>query len=505
MKPSPKLFNTLEFLVINHHRVVTKTELLQNVWQVENTARNSVEQVVTKLRRLLADEKENPRFIETVPGGYRFIAPLIFPDPENPPDTEIRQTSIGSAPDQPDTFPISATSTLSQITTSTARDWKIRWRSPKYWIIASLPAVFGLAIFLYTTAPGQPSACEVSVNTLIVKDGRGREVWRREFPERLDRDWYSLPRPICQYTDLNRDRVADVLFSMKTATSQTDNDILWGFITPPRLLRALRISPQRVLTFHPGADFVVGRNSDGTLDKLSDAYLGPYTIVGVFPETNDGSKTRIAVSSVTNYAPNQIAVLDGGLNKISEYWHTGHLKYGQFAKYNGQDRLFLAGVNNGYHSATLVAFDPSKINGTTDLSMKLLDWMPTFAVYAGGSRGHITPFGAGTETCRVLFERTCVAKATPHREPYNRVISVTVNDERISVNVAEGEREDKPETILYELDRHLNLVTAFPNTKFQQRHLELEGLGLLDHHFSPEELKPLIHVLPGCEFVEKEK
>jgi len=249
----------------------------------------------------------------------------------------------------------------------------------------------------------------------------------------------------------------------------------------------------------PGADSVVGLNSDGTIA----GYLRPYIIAGVFTRNNRDSRARIVVSSVTNYAPNQIAVLDSDLKKISEYWHTGHLRYGQFAKYNGHDRLFLGGVNNGYHSATLVAFDPSNINGTTDLSFKLPDQRPDFAVYAAWSGGHLTPFGAGTETCRVLFERTCVAKATPHREPYNRVIGLTVREDRILVTVAEGEREDTPETITYEMDRHLNLVVAFPNTKFQQRHLELERAGLLDHSFSMEELKPLVHVLPGCEFVEK--
>jgi len=116
----------------------------------------------------------------------------------------------------------------------------------------------------------------------------------------------------------------------------------------------------------PGADSVVGLNSDGTIA----GYLRPYIIAGVFTRNNRDSRARIVVSSVTNYAPNQIAVLDSDLKKISEYWHTGHLRYGQFAKYNGHDRLFLGGVNNGYHSATLVAFDPSNINGTTDLSFK---------------------------------------------------------------------------------------------------------------------------------------
>lgn len=85
------------------------------------------------------------------------------------------------------------------------------------------------------------------------------------------------------------------------------------------------------------------------------------------------------------------------------------------------------------------------------------------------------------------------------------MIDLNVTDDRIIVRVAEGEREATPENVVYEMDRHLNLIEADPNTKFRQRHFELERAGLLDHAFSMQELKPLIHVLPGCEFVEKEQ
>jgi len=88
-------------------------------------------------------------------------------------------------------------------------------------------------------------------------------------------------------------------------------------------------------------------------------------------------------------------------------------------------------------------------------------------------------------------------------QPYNRATGLVVTDDRIRVEVTEGEREDTPAKVIYELDRHLNLAEAYPNMKFRQRHWELEKSGLLDHAFSLQELKPLVHVLPGCEFVLK--
>ena len=474
---SAKPFDLLVFLVRNHEKVVSKEDLLKNVWG-EDRGLNVVEQTVGQVRKALKTDSDDPPYIVTVTGaGYQFVAPLSFPPQEVnlPPRDHLE--SLGR--------------TVKRATTR---------RSPFLFLALVSVGLAAIGITLYATAPGEPAACGVSVNTLIVKDGQGREVWKRQFPESLSRERYDAEGSFCKYVDLDGDGTADVVFSLKRQEYLFKGDTLYGFITRSRMLRKLRPTPAQTLTFQPGADLVVGLNSDGTIAKPDEGYLRPYTIGGIFTRNNVNSGAQIVVSSVTNYAPNQIAVLDGDFKKTSEYWHTGHVKYGQFANYNGHDRLFLGGVNNGYRSATLIVFDPNNIHGTTDLTMRMPDWRPDFAVYAGGSRGHLTPFGPGTETCRVLFERTCVAKVNPYRQPYNRIIGFTVKEDRVSLTVAEGEREDTPENVVYEMDRHLNLIEAYANTKFQQRHLQLEREGLLDHAFSSEELKPLIHVLPGCEF-----
>ena len=503
VKISRKLFGTLEFLIINTDRVVSKDELLGNVWQGEHPVRNTVEQVVTRLRRQFADDPANPQFIETVPGqGYRFIAPLVFPVSEASPDPDGGEPDP-LLPNQIDRILTSATLPAGpgQPAGATAnwRSKRLRWT--KYLAAASMAAV-AAGIFLYATAPGEPASCEITVNTLIVKDGQGREVWRRAFGEHFDSTFYAARAPLCRFADLDRDRVDDVLFSARPAGAEFESDILYGFITRSRVLRRLRPSPARTLTFKPGAPLVVGPNSDPTTSKPYDEYLPPYQILGIFPEKAGNGSPRIIVASAMNQAPNQIAVLDSRLNKVSEYWHAGELKYGQFATYEGRDRIFFAGVNNGYHSATLVVFDPANINGTTDLSVGLPDRTPLFAILAAGTKAHLSRLGAGTETCRVIFERTCVARAKPYWEPYNRAINLKVTEDRIIVTVAEGESEETPATVVYEMDRHLNLIEAAPNTRFRQRHFELEKAGLLDHAFSLQELKPLIHVLPGCEFVQ---
>lgn len=106
IKLSRKLFGTLEYLVINSDRVVSKDELLGNVWPGEHPVRNTVEQVVTRLRRQFADDPANPRFIETVPGqGYRWIAPLTFPKSEIDSQVAPEETALEPTENQREAKP----------------------------------------------------------------------------------------------------------------------------------------------------------------------------------------------------------------------------------------------------------------------------------------------------------------------------------------------------------------------------------------------------------------
>ncbi len=514
VKLPTKPFDLLEFLVVNHDRVVSKEELLKKVWG-EDRGLNVVEQTIRQVRTALKTDPADPPYIVTVTGsGYRFVAPLSFPLSEDAPPNHSPLNGVSDAGLQYAT-PLALADDVriaDAPESPTTTDHKgIKFGAARTRRFALIFATLGLlsvsvvGIFLYSTAPGEPAACEVSVNTLIVKDGQGRKVWQREFREHLDHLFYAEHPPLCQYVDLDHDGVLDVLFPLKPAKSGLESDALYGFITPSRLLRMWHAVPSSMLTFQPGAALVVGPNGDPKVNRQYDEYLPPYSIVSIFSKRVSNGDAKIIVSSGMGEAPDQIAVLDGSFNKLGEYWHSGELNYGQFAEYNGQDRIFLAGVNNGYRSATLVTFNPDNVDGTTDLSRDLPDQTPKFAILAVGNRRQLRKLGSGTETCRVLFERTCIAKAKPHREPYNRVADFRVTEDRVFVTVAEGEKEQSRIRVMYELDRHLNLVEAAPTTEFQQRHMELERAGLLDHTFSMEELKPLVHVLPGCEFVEKEK
>src|SRR5690242_14950433 len=78
----PKSFRTLQFLVLNRHRAVSKDEILAVVWDGTAVSDNSLTRVIAQIRKVLDDDPREPRFIETVQTvGYRFVAEVAAPSP----------------------------------------------------------------------------------------------------------------------------------------------------------------------------------------------------------------------------------------------------------------------------------------------------------------------------------------------------------------------------------------------------------------------------------------
>ena len=88
-------FQVLTALLKRPGRVVRKEELREIIWP-NNTAaefERGIDDAVERLREVLNDPPESPRFLEVLPGhGYRFIHPVESPHDEGPPQA--------GAPDQ---------------------------------------------------------------------------------------------------------------------------------------------------------------------------------------------------------------------------------------------------------------------------------------------------------------------------------------------------------------------------------------------------------------------
>jgi TolB-like protein/DNA-binding winged helix-turn-helix (wHTH) protein/Flp pilus assembly protein TadD len=107
----------LEILILLLERpgeIVSREEIVARVWgsDVFLDTDNSIRGAIRKVRLVLKDDPETPRFIQTVTGrGYRFIAPIPSPEEEHatePPQPEASIVSTGtqSFVSEPDSSPL---------------------------------------------------------------------------------------------------------------------------------------------------------------------------------------------------------------------------------------------------------------------------------------------------------------------------------------------------------------------------------------------------------------
>ena len=70
-------FSVLAMLLKNRERVVSRTELLDTIWQGVIVNDGSLTQAIWQIRHALGDGARSQRMVKTIRGrGYRFVAPV---------------------------------------------------------------------------------------------------------------------------------------------------------------------------------------------------------------------------------------------------------------------------------------------------------------------------------------------------------------------------------------------------------------------------------------------
>ena len=147
----------LVLLIEKNGELVTRDQIISRVWGegVFLDTDNSINGAIRKIRQVLKDDPETPRFIQTVTGrGYRFIAPVV---PMAPPEREDAPVDRTAASDSsPDVAPEPRPS-----------------RKVAPWQLASLIGIVvvliaGLAAYLYNLrsraqVPGPPTRSMLAV------------------------------------------------------------------------------------------------------------------------------------------------------------------------------------------------------------------------------------------------------------------------------------------------------------------------------------------------------
>lgn len=84
------------YFIVNAGRLITKDELLLEVWGIRDVSDGRVTRVIRVLRVALGDDTREPTYIETIPKrGYRFIAPVTeLPEESDADDSEMTSGSF---------------------------------------------------------------------------------------------------------------------------------------------------------------------------------------------------------------------------------------------------------------------------------------------------------------------------------------------------------------------------------------------------------------------------
>jgi len=113
LKLERKPLELLILLVVSNGRLVTRTEIAERLWDSEVfvDTEHGINTAIRKIRVVLRDNPEQPRFVQTVPGkGYRFITPLVevhspLPEDMSPKESLAKEPSLKGSPQEESRLP----------------------------------------------------------------------------------------------------------------------------------------------------------------------------------------------------------------------------------------------------------------------------------------------------------------------------------------------------------------------------------------------------------------
>jgi TolB-like protein/DNA-binding winged helix-turn-helix (wHTH) protein len=101
LKLDRKVFDVLVYLIQHRDRLVTKDELLDNLWPGQVVGEAALTRCITSARKALGDDGNRQEFIKTQHGrGYRFVAAVAAPVPRSEFQVPRQAEAISSQPSQ---------------------------------------------------------------------------------------------------------------------------------------------------------------------------------------------------------------------------------------------------------------------------------------------------------------------------------------------------------------------------------------------------------------------
>jgi DNA-binding winged helix-turn-helix (wHTH) protein/tetratricopeptide (TPR) repeat protein len=176
---TPKVFDTLVYLIRNRGRLLSKDELLKGIWPATFVEEVNLAVNISALRKLFGEGPQDGRYIVTVPGrGYRFVAAVSAPVSEQGPvpsyDPNPANLSPGVSIDHPDqTLSSAAPVSPTSVSNGNLRDKSI-------WIAAAAAAVIlivaGLSFKLRRPHPSPGLTAQDSILLTDFQNTTGESV-----------------------------------------------------------------------------------------------------------------------------------------------------------------------------------------------------------------------------------------------------------------------------------------------------------------------------------------
>ncbi|HXD30525.1 MAG TPA: winged helix-turn-helix domain-containing protein [Pyrinomonadaceae bacterium] len=196
---SPKAFEILLFLVTHRGEVLKKDLLIETIWPDTFVEESNLAQNIFLLRKALGEEKNEHRYIVTLPGvGYRFVAPVREVASAETSTAEVSSPSMASIAVLPfksinkgddETFLGQGLADALIMRLSSIRDVKVRPTSAvlKYTGPKDDPLVVGRELNVDALLTGviqrESENVRVSVQLVSVKDGI--TLWAEKFDEKF--------------------------------------------------------------------------------------------------------------------------------------------------------------------------------------------------------------------------------------------------------------------------------------------------------------------------------
>ena len=99
VKIEPQVFNLLAYLIGHRDRLITKEELLEQLWAGRVVVEATLTSCIRAARKAVGDDGRVQRLIQTLHGrGYRFIAPIEEPLGDTADVSELDDGHIGARP-----------------------------------------------------------------------------------------------------------------------------------------------------------------------------------------------------------------------------------------------------------------------------------------------------------------------------------------------------------------------------------------------------------------------